>query len=274
MMTLPTTPIPNGSRARFPVWASILTFVALALIVYGVIYSLQHLKEGKSPPQFAQVTNRQYSLFLWQNPQYMTYDLPPSSEYVTGYWDSRKLFADPVVADALVDSSAEMLYLYHTWATLLKSYLPGRPIPAARFMDFLMTCQEWQPRFWPQAPLGYGELVESIAQMNPTENLEELSMDEFSLDLRLAFQGYENYFFEAVQINALKPTYADIAELLQKYPYYARKYWFEALEKEYPNYLLTYTKGAYDPAESVPEDELTPFLRVALFNEKMALENS
>src|ERR1700733_7357205 len=110
-MTLPTSP--NSSRKRFPVWASILAFVALALIIYGVIYSLQHLKQGQNPPQFAQVTNRQYSLFLWQNPQYMSFHLPRRLHQVPGYLDRRNLFADPTVADAFFDISAEMLYVDH-----------------------------------------------------------------------------------------------------------------------------------------------------------------
>jgi len=78
------------------------------------------------------------------------------------------------------------------------------------------------------------------------------------LDVRIAFQGWENYFKDKEAINQIKVTRKQLQEFLESHPHYARNYWRNIV----PNYL----KGHGEEDSELSPDELTPFLRTALFN--------
>ena len=266
--------LPIGKR-MIPAWASVLGYLGLAFIIYGLTFWLHILIEEKRPVNvYSKVANRDYSLFLWQNPQWMGNLKSKETLYVTGDWSAGKSFADPRLAEAYVTLPADILYIYNTWRTQVWQYLPPRPIPAGKFLRFLAICDMWQPRNWTEAPLDYNDLIEKLGSMNPLEDLQKQPLSILPHEVRLAFIGYENYFFEANQINALKPTYGDIQAFLKKYPQYGRSYWIKAIDGRYPKYLLSYSQAQYVPNEMVPDDELAPFLRAALYNDSVVTKPS
>jgi len=227
-------------------------------------------KQVKSNP-FLQVTNRQFSLFLWQFPEYMRVNATQKAGYLPGFQYQSKISLVLGSADDYVSAPPELLFLYHTWHRLISSEFIARPIPLNEFREFLDYEEEWQPQNWPAAPSGYVHLTQTL-ESSTQADLRALPIAILPQEVRVAFQGWKNYFKEGYLINQTKPTFAEMEGFLKSNPNYARNYWRNIVLDSYPNYLKTLSLGSFDPNAIISKDEIAPFLRVAFFNYKQSLE--
>lgn len=269
-MTTPQAPLSEKDfihegykKDPFPAWLwFILLIFFIALLWGGSSWYNDKLDFLLRNNPFLQVTNRQISLFLWQNPEYMR----PNVQDKTGYLPAFQ--ADGVtinLADVnqYVSAPPEVLFRYHTWDRLVKSEFTPRPIPIEQFQRFLKEVPEWRPRYWPEATDEYETTVEHLANIS-FQDLAVLSAEQLPLDVRIAFQGWQNYFFEGDAINALQISKKLMRDFLRGHPDYARNYWINLVKDATPKYLLSVDLGSGD--EMLAADEVAPFLRVALYN--------
>lgn len=245
----------------WPFWGWLGVVITFTLLFYGSsLFYYSTLAEQYAHHPFLQVTNREMSLFLWQNPQHMRIHVKKKNGYLPAFQYAERIGLDPEYADDYVVAPPELLFLYHTWHRLLgKVYIP-RSISAKEFSTFLSAAPEWLPRFWQKAPIRYIALLDQL-QARENENLNLVSFEELPLDVRNAFVGWKNYYFEGDQINALNSTYQDVAHFLAEYPHYGRSYWCNIVGDSYLKTLQDKKNSEFMPA-----DELSPLLRVALFN--------
>lgn len=256
--------IQNGYKKNpYPFWVWTAIVAALfALLLGGKTWYWDQMRTQISNNPFLQVTNRQISLFLWQNPHYMRANAQTKSGYLSDFQYLNRVSVEPDLADRYVIAPPELLFQYHVWKQWLSDQTPMRPISQSEFLEFLDYSEEWNPKYWNSAPLAYIELVKSITNGRISEsNLAVLSKARLPQDVRLAFQGWKNYFKEGDLINQVKPSYEQMKTFLDEYPNYARNYWRNIV----PNYLASYEKPASDSA-IIPQQELSPFLRAAFFN--------
>lgn len=259
------------SKNPFPLWLWFFLLIALLAMIWGVgnwYNNKVNLLFRESP--FLRVTNRDLSLFLWQNPEYMRINAKEKSAYLPAFNYIDKVTVDVAFADQYAAAPPDLLFLYHTWDRLIKEEFTDRPIPAAEFRDFLGYAEEWQPHYWPDAPEGYVNLVAKLPTSAPAD-LSLLSKNELPLDVRIAFQGWLNFFKDGEAINTMKVTEGDIGQFLASHPHYARNYWRNIVQENTPDYLKGLTalsKGS----GAVPKDRLASFLRVALFNYLAAMK--
>jgi len=258
------------SKDRFPIWLWISLVAIVACLLWGYSSWIQGflVKEAGSKP-FLDVTNREMSIFLWNAPTYMRSHVKSKTGYLTGFKYQDKDTLELATTEDIVVAPPELLFLYHTWHRLVGSDTIARPIPLVEFREFLNYAEEWQPSHWKQAPPKYAEFVESLS----TTTLKDLQMvPEASLPqiVRQAFLGWKNYFKEGPAINTFKPTYAQVQAFLEGHPFYARNYWRNIQDLAGPHYLETLTLGKFNPTDIVPEDQVPPFLKVALFNAKQS----
>lgn len=268
--------IRNGwSLKSFPFWLWIFMMAAFAGIIWGAAnwYQGLILQEKKHNP-FLEVTNRDFSVFLWQFPSYLRANVSKKTGYLPGFLTTSENL-DIGHAEDPVTAPPNLVFLYHTWHRLLAADFIPRPIPASEFQEFLKQLPEWEPKNWKNAPSGY---VEWVSSKKGTENLQKLSESELPLIVRQAFQGWKNYYQEGPKINEMHPTYAQVIAFLEKHPTYGRSYWrnIDFIEGQHvagPDYLLGLLNGKYKPEDAVPDDQLAPFLKVALFNAEQAKNN-
>lgn len=249
----------------YPFWVWTAVIAALfALLWGGKTWYWDQMRTQISNNPFLQVTNREISLFLWQNPEYMRANAKTKSGYLPDFQYLNKVTVEPDLADRYVLASPELLFQYHVWKQWLSDETPLRPISPSEFLEFLDYSEEWHPKYWSAAPAPYVEFVKSITKGRITEsNLALLSTAQLPHDVRLAFQGWKNYFKEGDLINQVKPTYEQMQTFLAQYPHYARNYWRNIL----PEYLKAYTLEKKDSASAIiSQNELSPFLRTAFFN--------
>lgn len=248
-----------------PFWAwlfAILGIIVVAWIVQNAIQ--QRLQTQYSNDPFLQVTNRDMSLFLWQNPVYMRVNSKTKTGYLPGFQYLDKVNIEPGFAEKYVQAPPELLFLYHTWERLLKKGIAPRPISAAEFIEFLDYADEWQPKNWSNAPQIYVEFVQNL-----TPSYQKDLQNSLPLDVRLAFQGWKNFFKEGEKINAVTPTYGQMQTFLNWFPNYARSNWRNISNA---SYLKTLTFGKFEKDEGIPKNELEPFLRAAFFNAQQAAQ--
>lgn len=263
--------IQNGwSLSSFPFWLWIFLMAALIGIVLGVSSWYKGLIiQEKSHDPFLEVTNREFSLFLWQFPSYMRVNAPKKTGYLPGFLTTSANF-NPETAEEFVSAPPDLIFLYHTWHRLLAPDFIARPIPAAEFTEFLDQLAEWQPKNWKNAPGRYAELIES-KKYSTLENLQTLDEAELPIVVRQAFIGWKNYFKDGEMINELHPTIGQVQAFLEKHPTYGRPYWrnIDQAGNQHVaglDYLLVLLKGPLAPDAVIPNDQLAPFLKVALFN--------
>jgi len=231
------------------------------LLIYGFTYKANQLvNEQQQSSPFLRVTNRQFSLFLWQYPQFMRVHAKNKIGYLPGFQYLHKVNMELEFSEEYIVVPPDTLFLYHTWNRLLSSYIPKRSISQPEFKEFLNALNEWQPANWISAPKGYVELVNSLNELK-YQNIEQL----LPFEIKQAFFGWKNYFKEGNLINAFNPTYLEMKEFLKIYPTYARNYWQNILVS-HPNYLKSLNDGNYESHTKIPQDEIAPFLRVAIFN--------
>lgn len=259
----------NYSKDPLPLWLWLSLLLVIFAMFWGGSYWYQEKMEAvlKASP-FLQVTNRQLSLFLWQHPEFMRVNAKEKGNYLPGFLYTDKVTADVAAADDYAVAPPEVLFRYHTWDRLLKGEFIPTPIPKAEFLQFLSYDEQWQPGYWPAAPKAYGELVEGLAAAKQDEqaDLAALPLSALPQDVRLAFQGWKNYFKDGEAINHLRPTLGQAEQFLAAHPHYARNYWRNVVREHTPNYLVRVGQKGADPQSVIAADELTGFLRAAFFN--------
>lgn len=218
-------------------------------------FSKQHQKQSENP--FLQVTNREFSLFLGEFPEYMRVNVSSKTGYLPGFQYTDKIAIERGQADDYVQAPPEVIFLYHAWKRLAGDVFSPRLISVAEFVHFLEYCPEWHPENWADAPKNYRQLIQELPKNGAITGLPNL--------VQKAFIGWKNYFLEGDLINQVKPTYREMTVFLKQFPNYARNYWRNMVLKGKPDYLKS-LNGNYNPDARVPEGELAAFLKVAYFN--------
>lgn len=226
-------------------WLGVVIVVTLLIVGAGNFY-FSMLSDQYAHSPFLRVTNRQISLFLWQNPQYMRVHVQNKNGYLPAFNYAERIGLNPEYAEDYVIAPPELLFFYHTWKRLIGDLFFPRSIPKEEFRMFLVAVPEWDPRYWKNAPPNYRTLLDSNEY--PANDLSTLDKETVPFEVRQAFIGWKNYFFEGAQINAMQPTADELADFIEKYPQYGHSYWCNIVGNGY-------LKG-----------ELSSFLRVGLFN--------
>lgn len=258
----------------FPVWIWIFLLSLFIISLIGTWEWYQgYVQEKKEERPFLDVTNRQFSVFLWQFPSYLRMNSPIKTGYLPGFETNGEGVQLKAVED-YVSAPPELLFLYHTWNRLLEPYYISRPIAPTSFDEFLNQTLEWLPIYWKKAPQEYVSMLEKQAYKEMSD-LQNLTQEELPIVVRQAYQGWKNYFEEGPDINALAPTYGEVKEFLNEHPHYRRSYWrnINIVAKQQvagPNYLLSFIKPPENSEEKVPQNQLAPFFKVALFNAQQA----
>lgn len=254
------------SKNPLPLWLWFFLLTALIALLWGVgnWYSGKINLLTRSSP-FLQVTNREMSLYLWQNPEFMRVNVKEKNGYLPAFQYTDKITVNVADADQYVVAPPELLFRYHTWNRLVSSEFTQRPIPLQEFREFLGYAQEWHPMYWTAAPQGYVRFVEGLSK-STEEDLSKLSEQVMPMPVRMAFQGWLNYFKEGDAINALEPSERQMYQFLENHAHYARNYWRNVVEDTFPNYLVSMVKKGTQSDEVIPKTEIAPFLRVAVFN--------
>ena len=267
----------NKKLSAGPWWLWIFIIVAVFTLIWGTNdWHQSFVQSEKSVDPFLRVTNREFSLFLWQFPSYMRVNSSTKNDYLTGFLATSESFS-PETAEEYVVASADLLFLYHTWNRLLAPDFISRPIPPKEFKKFLDQLTEWRPENWSQAPHEYIQLVNSESY-TLAENLQVLPLSTLPLVVRRAFLGWKNYFIEGQQINRVQPTYEQIKTFLAQHPHYERSYWRNIREvygkkvagKEY---LAGFLHDNYAPNAPIPKEQVSSFLKVAYYNADQAEKN-
>jgi hypothetical protein len=256
----------------FPFWMWLFFAAALVSIILGTYswYGQAVQKDERAEP-FLAVTNRDFSVFLWQYPQYLKVNAGKKMGYLPGFYGDKE---NMIIQEAehFVSAPPDLLFLFHTWNRLLAPEYIKRPISPSEFQEFLERLPEWVPSNWAAAPPEYAALVKSDGYKK-IDNLETLTEEELPKIVRLAFQGWRNYYKDGPQINTFAPTIGQVKKFLEKYPNYARNYWRNIAEVDGQpiaglNYLSILLIGLPNPAEKFPGDQLTSFLKAAMYNDE------
>lgn len=270
--------IQNGwSLGSLPFWLWLFLLAVVASLVWGSMgwYEGFMQKEKRHDP-FLEVTNREFSVFLWQFPSFMRINVSKKTGYLPGFLATGENF-NVGTAEEFVSAPPDVLFLYHTWHRLLYPEVIVRPISSKEFEDFLEQLPEWKPANWPKAPIEYVQLINSKSYIQ-IENLQTLLEPVLPLIVRQAFQGWKNYFMEGPQINELQPTFAQVKTFLEQHPHYARNYWRNIQEVNGQkvagsDYLHDFLTGTFIPDATFPKEQLPPFLKVAIYNDEQAKQN-
>lgn len=260
--------IQNNFKDNSGTW---LVYIALgaaaaSLLWGGGSWLMQKREIAQEAAPFLKVTNRNFSLFLWQFPEYMRANVSTKSGYLPGFQYLDKVAIEDGQAEAFVSAPPKVLFLYHTWDRLIRKEFPKRPIAANDLREFLEYAPEWSPKQWREAPKEYQELIATL----DSKGSAVVDSGSIPLDVQQAYIGWKNYFLEGDLIKQVKPTYGEMAEFLAKYPHFARNYWRNIVMSGRPDYLKGMIKENYDPKALIPEGELAAFLKVAFFNDQQA----
>lgn len=230
-------------------WSILILVIALASWTISNWYTRVIFNEVETSP-FLQVTNREFSLFLWQNPEFMRIHVSDKASYLPAFNYIESLTMKPEMAEDYVVVPPEILFKYHTWNRLLGKEVPVQPVLRGDFIKFLDFAQEWSPTYWKDAPPDYIALIQTLA-----ENTD--SPLNVPLQVQQAYTGWKNFFYEGKAIDTFQSTYKLYNELLAKYPHYAKNYWQNLI----PVYMKSKEEG-----ELIPQYEQPSFLKSALFN--------
>ncbi len=237
------------------VWFFILLLFCGMLLQFFVWFS--HGKKTVAQPPFYQVTNRDMSLFLWQNTEFMRKTTLYDRHYLPAFDSQDGVALQTDLADQLVIGPPELFFRYHTWNRQIKREFTNTPIPVDEFLKFLAYAKEWLPANWANAPEEYQKLIPTLPQRTTTD-LSSLAYSELPLDVRIAFQGWQNNFENAAEIEKAQFTNPQVMKFLLSHPHFARNFWRNIS----PDYLgtLAANKG------TIPDKEIPSFLRQALYN--------
>lgn len=230
-------------------WFVILLVIAAASWIISGWYDRVVTKETISSP-FLQVTNREFSLFLWQNPEFMRIHVSDKASYLPAFNYIESLSMKPEMADDFVVAPPEILFKYHTWQRLLADEVPVQPVLRNDFNKFLEFAQEWHPTYWKEAPKSYSTLIETLPQ-------NEQTILNVPIPVQQAYTGWKNFFIEGDAVNTFNPTYKLFHQLVERYPHYSRPYWQNLI----PEYMHSKEEG-----QLIPQHEQPSFLKSALYN--------
>lgn len=237
-------------------WAWLFVFMLLMSALIGIRFWLQHewKKEVESTP-FTRVTNREMSIFLWHNPEFMRAHVGQKNGYLPAFQYISKVSVEPLLADEWVAAPPPVLFLYHTWKRQIGEIWIARSIVPQEFEEFLSYAEEWQPEFWKKAPASYVDLIKKLHSLSGN------IAGELPLEVKLAFQGWKNYMKERSFIQALAVSGGELNRFLERYPSFRRPYWKNIVGE---NYL----RHAWGEEEIVPQMEMAGFLKSSLYNNK------
>lgn len=242
----------------YPFWFWLFLVVIIITLVIGMQSWIRETFTAVPRGPFTEVTNRDFSLFLWQHPEYMRVNATTKAGYLTGFQDEGSIKKGS--ADQYVVVLPEVLFRYHTWKRQVKSEFPSRRIDGREFLEFLQQVSEWDPQNWPAAPVAYATMVDKLPNIDDLQNLPK---ETLPVDVQLAFIGWKNYFKEQKAIQETTPTYAQMQSFLAQYPHYARNYWKNITSDQY---LRTLALGNFSSDHIIPNEELALFLKIALYN--------
>ena len=265
-MTTPESPLSEKDfiheeypKNPYPFWFWLVITALFAAFIWGGSYwYLGSLSKEYQNNSFLQVTNRQMSLFLWQFPEHMRVNVKNKSTYLPGFQYSNGLTLNLSTSEEYAIAPPEVLFLYHTWKRLLDINQPIRPVSPKELSEFLQVVEEWKPQNWPEAPKSYIELVKTLSSSSSKDIQKDLPKDVYT-----AFIGWKNFFKEGDEINKIHPTFGEMDKFLKAYPHYARPYWRNIVGT---HYLQSYSSEPSKKEQTIPADELAPFLKVGLYN--------
>lgn len=235
-------------------------FWLIALVILGIFswgisdWYDRYLEKGFKKAPFLQVTNREFSLFLWQNPEFMRIRVSDKASYLPAFNYIENLSMKPEMAEDYVIVPPDVLFKYHIWEMLLKDEVPVQKVYTKDFREFLQFAPEWTPEYWKAAPKQYLDTL-----INLPKNREETL--DVPYPVQQAYTGWKNFFKEGDLINTFQPSYKLLRQLLIRYPHYTRNYWQNLI----PRYLYS-TIHPYEDDKIIPKDEIPSFLRSALYN--------
>lgn len=244
----------SGDSLSHALKSFLFVAVPALLLAFGAkqIFSFQRqLQENNLT---LQVTNRNFSLFLWQLPEYMRMNVSMKVGYLPAFQYEGKVGIEEGKAEDYVQAPSEVLFIYHTWERLVGHVLIPRVIDSDEFLQFLEYCPEWHPNQWSHSPSNYRDIIDSIRCPGVVKNLPK--------KVQQAFIGWKNFFLEGDLIDQTHPTYNQIEIFLEQFPQFARNYWINIIEKKRPNYLKFSSSGD----DIIPESEISGFLKVAYYN--------
>lgn len=152
----------------------ILVFAALLGAFASTVFSIQRTRQAENP--FLQVTNREFSLFLWQFPEYMRANVSGKVGYLPGFKFEGNFEIESGQEDDYVSAPSEVLYLYHAWKQLLwnqgpdinadtfftKGELVNRIRPTyGKMRQFLEKYPHYRPNYWYNFDRNYLSSLES-----------------------------------------------------------------------------------------------------------------
>lgn len=251
---------PGKAVLPLQIWI-LLSIIGFVCIWFSVNWFSFQIDKKINQNPFLQVTNRQMSLFLWQNPEKMRAHMKSRPGYLPDFQPPPKLTPKPNHADNYVSAPAEVLFLYHTWDRLISGYVFPKPIPLHEFLEFLMFDEEWSPSYWKEAPDEYRNLLKNL-ENEKLDDLQLLSETALPMVVRQAFWGWKNYIKEGSEINSTKPTAKKMLQFLNVYPNFRRSCWCNL----FPNYLASFSQGKVHEDDFIPDEDLVPFLRAAYYN--------
>ena len=250
------------SKNPRPIFIWLILLGVLFVGIFAVQWGLKaYLQERICESAFNRVTNREILPFLWQNPRFMRAHVQKKSGYLPKYQYLDKVTVDPEFADDFVVAPPQILFLYHVWNRQIGDFYIPRSISPEEFREFLDYAEEWQPKYWEEAPEEYVKLVENLS--NETGDLNE----RLPLIVKQSFQGWKNYTKEGTEIQNVQPTAEQMSRFLDKYPIFSRNYWKNVA---FHKYLQSLAFGELGPQDSVPPAEMSTFLKVAFYNDQMS----
>lgn len=255
---------PVKDTSPFWIW---LVLLGMGVLLLSSLFNwVETEKEKKiSHAPFYEVTNRSFSLFLWENPQFMRANVSTKQAYLPGFRYLGSVTGEPEQADQWVQAPPDLLFYYHTWDRLVGKEFSLRSFLGVTFLSFLQGDPMWQPCCWKDAPENYKAIVEEIDKKY-AGTVPEQVVRQLPLPLLQAFQGWNNFMNEGLLIDDFEPTYADLEKFLTKNPHFERSLWKNLLLKTSPKYLWTYTYLPYNKEDVVPREEMSSFLLSAIFN--------
>ncbi len=130
----------NESYSKDPgtIWLWLVIVMAVVLLMWGGrSYFQGYLHQVKEERPFLDVTNRQMSLFLWQNPEFMRINAKSKSGYLPGFqYLEGSVAMEAGAPEEIVQVSPEVLFRYHVWSRLVSTEMPARAIPEGEFLQF------------------------------------------------------------------------------------------------------------------------------------------
>jgi hypothetical protein len=245
----------NGSTWK--IWLGIVLALSLFLTgVWSIKWIADQTEKEISRQPFLRVTNRAFSLFLWENTEYMRPHRKSRTGYLPGFHLNPKVTPKPEQAEGWVSVPPDVLFHYHSWERLLREYEYDRLITAAELREFLAYAEEWHPDYWEESPEGYREFVLSLPVRGDVEEVQA----SVPPDVKRAFIGWKNYFKEGEEINRAIYAKDEVKRFLKRRPHFAAHFW----QNSYPGYLKSLEN---DIEKELPGWQIPSFMKVALYND-------